>query len=80
MTETQSVQCESLIEGGVIRVPEKFVSMFPSAVTVIIAPAGETRPRFTPKSKAKPSGIDEFPAVLNTEGWKFDREEANERR
>ena len=27
-----------------------------------------------------PSSIDEFPAILNTKGWKFSREEANERR
>jgi hypothetical protein len=41
--------------------------------------AAEAAPSFLAKTKQKPSGIDEFPALLNTKGWKFDRDEANER-
>ncbi|GHS92056.1 hypothetical protein AGMMS49957_18850 [Synergistales bacterium] len=80
MMETQFAQFESVIENGVIRVPERFIATFPSAVTVTIVHTNAARNRFKPKSKAKPSCIDEFPAVLDTKGWKFDREEANGRR
>jgi hypothetical protein len=31
------------------------------------------------KTKQKLSGIDKFPALLNTKGWKISRDEANER-
>jgi hypothetical protein len=56
------------------------MKIVPSAVSVTLIPTIQTNPGFKPKSKSKPVSIDEFPAILDTKGWKFNREEANERR
>jgi hypothetical protein len=72
------IQFESVVEGNLIRIPEQYVDQIPSVVRVTIVDA--EKPRFRPKIKKEWPNIDEFPAVLDTSGWKFDREEANERR
>jgi hypothetical protein len=41
--------------------------------------AVEAAPSFLAKTEQRPSGIDEFPALLNTKGWKFSRDEARPR-
>jgi hypothetical protein len=76
----RTIQFESIVENGMIRIPEQYVRQVPSNVTVTLAPASQTRVKFTPKTKEMPATIDEFPAFLDTTGWKFNRGEANERR
>ena len=76
----RAIQFEAVVNGGVIRIPEQYVKFVPAAVNVTLVPTEQERPKFRPKTKDKPFSIDEFPAVLDTKGWKFSREEANERR
>jgi hypothetical protein len=42
-----------------------------------LVPTKFERPEIRPSTKDIPKNIGEIPAVLDTRGWKFDREEAN---
>ena len=72
------IQFESVVEGNLIRIPEQYISQIPAVVAVTLM--GVEKPPLKPETRKELPSIDEFPAVLNTRGWKFDREEANERR
>jgi hypothetical protein len=74
-----AIQFESVVENDTIRIPRQYKGRLPSAVLVTIIPATDVQPVFQAKTKQKPSGIEEFPVLLDTKGWTFDREEANER-
>ncbi|MDR2713240.1 MAG: hypothetical protein LBB91_09045 [Clostridiales bacterium] len=76
----RAIQFETVVNGGIIRIPEQYMKLVPATVSVTLVPSEQKRPKFRPKTKDKPMSIEEFPAVLNTRGWKFSREEANERR
>ena len=76
----RAIQFETVVNAGIIHIPEQFMKSVPRTVNVTLVSVETERPKFKPKTKAKPSNIDEFPAVLDTKGWKFNREEANERR
>ena len=71
------VQFESRVEGNVIRIPEEYIGQMPATVTVSFVDV--EKPRFRPKTRKEFPSIDEFPPMLDTSNWKFDREEANER-
>jgi len=76
----RTIQFETIVNGGIIQIPEQYVKLFSTAfVNVTLAPAEQKKPKFKSKTKTMPSGIDEFPPILDTKGWKFSREEANER-
>jgi len=75
-----TIQFNTIINDGVIQIPEQYLKLIPLAVNVTIIPTGHERQKFKPKTKEKPLNIDEFPAILETKDWKFNREEANERR
>ena len=74
------IQFESVVEGDVIRIPEQYIDQIPARVAVTLVDV--EKPRFRPKTKKeKPSSIEEFSDLkLDTSNWKFNREEANERR
>ena len=72
------IQFESAVEGNVIRIPEHYIDQIPARVTVTLVDV--EKPRLKPKIRRELPSIDEFPAILDTRGWKFDREAANERR
>ena len=72
------IQFESTVEGNLIRIPEEYIGQIPAVVAVTLGDV--EKPRLRPKTLKELPSIDEFPAVLDTSGWKFDREEANERR
>jgi len=78
--EMRTIQFETVVNGGVIRIPEQYMDLVPNTVNVTLVPTEQEGPKFRPKTKDKPFSIDEFPAVLDTKEWKFNREEANERR
>jgi hypothetical protein len=78
MDTMNAIQFESVIENGTIRIPKQYDSWGTTPVLVTIIPTTEAAPSFLAKTKQKPSGIDEFPALLDTKGWKFNRDEANE--
>jgi hypothetical protein len=75
----RAIQFETVVDGDIIRIPVQYRGQVPASVRVTLMPADEIRLGFRPKTRDRPSGIDEFPALLDTRGWKFDREEANER-
>jgi hypothetical protein len=71
----QTIEFDSLIEGDIIRIPEQFREVSGGVVRVIIMSRDE------PALKQKPLGPEDFTELkIPTKGWKFDREEANERR
>ena len=72
------IQFESVVEDNLIRIPEQYIGQIPAVVAVTLVDV--EKPRLKPKTRKELPSIDEFPAVLDTSGWKFDREEANERR
>ena len=73
------IQFETAVDGNAIQIPAQYVDMVSSKVNVTIVPADNKKTAGRLKTKAMPSSIDEFPAILDTTGWKFDRDEANER-
>jgi hypothetical protein len=77
----QAIQFETIIESGFIRIPEQYAKAVPSAVKVTLTPINEARIKLGSKSKAGVLSIDNFSALkIDTRDWKFNREEANERR
>ena len=75
-----SVQFETTVdlENYSIRIPEQYIDQIPARVTVTFD--DEEKPRLKLKTRKEMPSIDEIPAILDTRDWKFDREEANERR
>jgi len=75
-----SIQFETTVdlENYSIRIPEQYIDQIPARVTVTFD--DEEKPRLKLKTRKEMPSIDEIPAILDTRDWKFDREEANERR
>jgi hypothetical protein len=77
----QAIQFETVIESGIIRIPEQYVGVVPATVKVTLAPVSEPRIKMGSKAKAGVLSSGDFCALkIDTRDWKFDREEANERR
>jgi len=76
----QLIQFKGKIDNGLIHVPEIYLKDIPAMVEITITPIQKSRPAYKARLKDKPASIDEFPMLLNTSVWKFNREEANERR
>lgn len=77
----QAIQFESVVESGTIRIPEQYSKNVPTVVMVTLAPVKSPMIKMATKSKANTISLGDFSALqINTGGWKFDREEANERR
>jgi hypothetical protein len=64
------VQFNTIIDGDVIRIPDEYKRRFPNQVTIVITEVQQKR-RWTP---------EDFTELSISEVYKFDREEANERR
>ena len=73
----QAIQFEAVVSKGIIHIPEQYMKVVPTTVNVTILPVGQEE--FRKSSRRKPLTIDEFPAILDTKNFKFNREEANER-
>lgn len=70
-----AVEFESQVEGGMIRIPERYRNTVGSRVKVIVLMDEYSA------GKRGCFGPEDFTELkLSTRGWKFDREEANERR
>jgi hypothetical protein len=72
----QACEFNSVIDNGIIRLPEQYRNTIPSSVKIIVlfddVKVSVAAPVAIPKKK--------FSAIkLKTKGFKFDREEANER-
>jgi hypothetical protein len=73
-----AIQFESIIEGGVIRIPAQYMGKLPDSVKVTLVPTENMRNKFNPKARAGALSPNDFSALkIDTRGWKFDREEAN---
>jgi len=75
----QTISFESVIEDDFIQIPEQYKTLFKKgvAVTVVL----NTPSAFMNKTGAGMLSFDDFTDMkLDTRGWKFNREEANERR
>ena len=77
----QAIQFETIIEYGMIRIPEQYAETIPAAVKVTLSPVGTPPIKIGVKSKAGALTLEDFSAFkIDTRNFKFDREEANERR
>ena len=77
----QAIQFETVVESGIIRIPEQYIKIVPANVKVTLAPANRSRITESTKAFAGVLSKDDFSALeIDTRGWKFNREEANERR
>jgi hypothetical protein len=71
--EMQAVEFETKVENGVIHIPAQYIDTLSDNVKVIILPEEKSSQEPRKKKKLYYIGID-------MTGYKFDREEANERR
>ncbi len=70
-----AIEFDSFVEGGVINIPEQYRNAVGNAVRVIVLSED------APVSKPRSFGPEDFTELkIPTQGWKFDREEANARR
>jgi len=75
-----AIQFETIIESGIIRVPEQFIKKIPKSVKVTLTPVSSSNIIVGARSKAGTLSSDDFSALkIDTQGWQFSREEANER-
>jgi hypothetical protein len=74
------IKFETTVIDDIIRIPDRYVSKVPPEVRVTLAPATASKiKRGSMAAGALPRGY--FSAVnIDTRGFKFNREEANERR
>ena len=75
------IQFESVVEGNVIRIPEKYLNTIYSGTKVTVLSHDSSKRLRSCRAEAGDLLPDDFTALkLDTIGFKFDREEANERR
>ena len=65
-------------ENGAILIPEKYKNLITDDITVIILDKKSKKINWEETGVQKKSDLLS-PPILDTRGWKFDREEANER-
>jgi hypothetical protein len=76
----EAIQFETNVESGVIRIPEQYIRAVPATVKVTLVPVASPRVKAGEKAKPDALTLDDFSALkINTKGFKFNREEANER-
>jgi len=75
------IEFQSVVEGDTIRVPEQYKQFLTKMVRVRIMPMGNGKIKSARRPGPGMLTPDDFSALrIDTTGWKFDREEANERR
>jgi C4-type Zn-finger protein len=77
-----SYEFKTIVEDNIIHLPEEMRGKISHAVKVTLSIEDEYSPSIVQGVNSKAGGlsIDDFQPFINTKGWKFDREEANERR
>jgi hypothetical protein len=76
----QTIEFQSVVENDTIHIPEPYKGQLTSPVTVMIFADDIQRPKIHRLTKTGPLTPNDFSAIkLNTKGFKFNREEANER-
>jgi hypothetical protein len=75
-----AIQFETVVVGNTIRIPDQYTKEVPATVKVTLVPATESKVKYGSKTKAGMLPAGHFSAAkIDTRGFKFDREEANER-
>ena len=75
------IQFESVVEGNIIRIPDEYVNTIHSRVKVTVRSCNDQKQVRRCRAGAGALLPDDFTAFkIDTRGFKFDREEANERR
>ena len=76
-----AIQFETVVTNNAIPIPGKYRSKLRSGARVKVSTSVTTDKTVKPKSKAGMLTVNDFTALkIDTRGFKFDREEANERR
>ena len=76
----QAISFDTIIESGIIRIPEQYIKAIPSSVKVTVAPNVKPKIKHGANSGVGVLSETSFCALkINTSDFKFDREEANER-
>ena len=77
----ETIHFETTIESGIIRVPEQYIKSIPPVVMVTLAPVSDAKIMLGKKAQAGVLSPNDFTAMkIDTRNWRFDREQANERR
>jgi len=77
----QTIEFQSVVEDGSIRIPEQYTQYLTGVVKVTIVPMNIGKIKFARRAGPGELSPGDFSALkINTIGWKFNREEANERR
>ncbi|GHU79366.1 hypothetical protein FACS1894191_2000 [Clostridia bacterium] len=77
----RAIQFESTVEGGVIHIPEQYRKEINPGTRVTVLADIPLKIAVKPRAEARRLTRDDFKAFrIDTSNWKFDREEANERR
>ena len=77
----QTVEFESLVEEGSIRIPDEFLRYLTGVVRVTIVPVRSGKIKHARRPGPGMVTLNDFATpVIDTRGWRFNREEANERR
>ena len=75
------IQFDSVVEGNLIRIPEKYVNAIHSGTKVTVRSHDNPKRLQNYRTEAGALSPDDFTALkLDTRNFKFDREDANERR
>ena len=76
-----AIHFETTIERGIIRIPEQYIKTIPAAVRVTLVPLNGSRMKMASKGRPGALSPGDFSALqIDTRNWRFNREEANERR
>ena len=67
----ESIAFETMIRNGIITIPEQYRERFPEPFRIIV--------HIEPLTEKQGTGISFNAARISTKGFKFNREEANER-
>ena len=74
----QAYEFYATLENGAIKIPKQYQNRITSGAKVIVL---NSKPRKSNREKANAQKRTDLlsPITIDTRGWKFDREEANER-
>ena len=76
-----AIQFEAVVDNNIIRIPGKYRRKIRSGARVKVTTVETSDNDLKVKAKAGLLTVDDFKALkIDTRGFKFDREEANERR
>jgi hypothetical protein len=74
-----AIHFEAVVVENTIKIPDRYTNDVPAVVKVILAPVSNAKVKYSAGAKAGMLSSESFSAVkIDTRGFRFDREEANE--